>query len=240
MYYYLIVALQAYCIYHAYKYRKPYYWYFLVFFIPVFGSLIYIITQVYNQNDADKIQNELTSIINPSKKIQDLEKKIEFSDTYTNRIELADAYVQSNDMPNAIVNFKKTLLDTVQDDLYSRQQLVLCYFQLKDYVGVLEHAEVIKSRSEFKGSKQQFCYGLALKELGKVEEAEAELKQIDRPYSNYAERLELAKIYLDTNRSEEGKDLLNEIYAESQYMTKPNRTLYRATIAEVEKLLKQL
>ena len=240
MYYYLIVALQAYCIYHAYKYRKPYYWYFLVFFIPVFGSLIYIITQVYNQNDADKIQNELTSIINPSKKIQDLEKKIEFSDTYTNRIELADAYVQSNDIPNAIVNFKKTLLDTVQDDLYSRQQLVLCYFQLKDYVGVLEHAEVIKSRSEFKGSKQQFCYGLALKELGKVEEAEAELKQIDRPYSNYAERLELAKIYLDTNRSEEGKDLLNEIYAESQYMTKPNRTLYRATIAEVEKLLKQL
>ena len=240
MYYYLIVALQAYCIYHAYKYRKPYYWYFLVFFIPVFGSLIYIITQVYNQNDADKIQNELTSIINPSKKIQDLEKKIEFSDTYTNRIELADAYVQSNDMPNAIVNFKKTLLDTVQDDLYSRQQLVLCYFQLKDYVGVLEHAEVIKSRSEFKGSKQQFCYGLALKELGKVEEAEAELKQIDRPYSNYAERLELAKIYLDTDRSEEGKDLLNEIYAESQYMTKPNRTLYRATIAEVEKLLKQL
>ena len=240
MYYYLIVALQAYCIYHAYKYRKPYYWYFLVFFIPVFGSLIYIITQVYNQNDADKIQNELTSIINPSKKIQDLEKKIEFSDTYTNRIELADAYVQSNDMPNAIVNFKKTLLDTVQDDLYSRQQLVLCYFQLKDYVGVLEHAEVIKSRSEFKGSKQQFCYGLALKELGKVEEAEAELKQIDRPYSNYAERLELAKIYLDTNRSEEGKDLLNEIYAESQYMTKPNRTLYRVAIAEVEKLLKQL
>ena len=240
MYYYLIVALQAYCIYHAYKYRKPYYWYFLVFFIPVFGSLIYIITQVYNQNDADKIQNELTSIINPSKKIQDLEKKIEFSDTYTNRIELADAYVQSNDMPNAIVNFKKTLLDTVQDDLYSRQQLVLCYFQQKDYVGVLEHVEAIKSRLEFKGSKQQFCYGLALKELGKVEEAEAELKQIDRPYSNYAERLELAKIYLDTNRSEEGKDLLNEIYAESQYMTKPNRTLYRATIAEVEKLLKQL
>ena len=100
--------------------------------------------------------------------------------------------------------------------------------------------KLLKSRSEFIGSKQQFCYGLALKELGKVEEAEAELKQIDRPYSNYAERLELAKIYLDTSRSEEGKDLLNEIYAESQYMTKPNRTLYRVTIAEVEKLLKSV
>jgi len=240
MYFYLIVALQSYCIYHAYKNRKPYYWYFLVFFIPVLGSLIYIITQVYNKSNTEKIQSEITSMINPTGKIKDLEKMIEFSDTYTNRIELADAYTQNNDMPNAIINYKNTLEDTVQDDLYSRQRLVLCYFQLKDYEGVLEHAEVIKDKSEFKGSKQQFCYGLALKELGRVEDAQAQLEQIDRPYSNYDERLELAKIYLENDRASDGSELLNEIYSESQNMTKPNRQIYKATIAEVERLLKTL
>ena len=84
MYFYLIVALQAYCIYHAYKNRKPYYWYFLVFFIPVLGSLIYIITQVYNQNDVGKIQDEITTVLNPTKKLKDLEKKIEFIDLCNN------------------------------------------------------------------------------------------------------------------------------------------------------------
>ncbi|WP_299124110.1 hypothetical protein [uncultured Winogradskyella sp.] len=240
MHYYLIVALQAFCIYHVYKNHKPYYWYFLIFFIPVIGSLIYIITQVYNKNDADKIQSEITSIINPTKKIKDLERKIEFSDTYTNRIELADAYVQNTDMPNAIVNYKKTLEDVDQNDLYARQQLILCYFQLKDYLGVVEHSEVILNKREFKGSKQQFCYGLALKELGKLEKAEEQLKEIDRPYSNYNERLELAKFYIENHRKSEGADLLNEIYAESQHMTKPNRRIYRTTIAEVERLLKTL
>ena len=238
MYFYLIVAFQSFCIYHAYKHRKPYYWYFLVFFIPVLGSVIYIITQVYNQKDAEKIQGEITAMVNPTGKLKALENKLEFSDTYTNRIELADAYVQNMDMPNAILNYKKTLEDTVQDDLYARQQLVLCYLQLKDYLGVVEHAEMIKSKSEFIGSKQQFCYGLALKELDRLEEAEVQLKQIDRPYSNYAERLELAKLYLETDRKSEGEDLLNEIYAESQNMTKTNKSLYRATINEVEKLLK--
>jgi len=240
MHYYLIIALQAFCFYHAYKNQKPYYFYFLIFFIPVIGSLIYIITQVYNKNDADKIQDEITAIINPTKKIKDLEKKIEFSDTYTNRIELADAYVQNTDMPNAIVNYKKTLEDIDQNDLYARQRLVLCYFHLKDYVGVVEHAEIIKDKSEFKGSKQQFCYGLALKELGKVEQAEVQLKQIDRPYSNYDERLELAKFYLENNRVSEGSELLEEIHIESQHMTKPNRRIYRTTIVEVERLLKTL
>jgi len=240
MYYYLIVALQVFCIYHTYKHHKPYYWYFVIFLVPLLGSIIYILTQVYNKNDADKIQNELTSIINPTKKIKDLEKKLEFSDTYTNRIDLADAYIQNKDMPNAIVHYKKTLEDTDQNDLYARQQLVLCYFQLKDYVGVVEHAELIKEKSKFKGSKQQFCYGLALKELGKVEEAETQLKQIDRPYSNYTERLELAKFYLENNRTFEGTELLQEISTESQHMTKPNRRIYRNTIIEVERLLKTL
>jgi hypothetical protein len=240
MFYYLIVALQAFCIYHAYKNSKPYYWYFVVLFIPVIGSLIYIITQVYNQNDAEKIQEEITTVLNPTKRIKDLEKKLEFVDTYTNRIELADAYFSNKDIPNAIISYKKTLEDTVQDDLYARQNLMLCYFQLKDYNAVIEHAEFIKDKSEFKGSKQQFCYGLALNELGKPDEAEAQLKQIDRPYSNYAERLELAKFYVENNRTSEGKKLLNEISTESLRLTKPNRKLYGATIVEVERMLSAL
>jgi len=136
-----------------------------------------------------------------------------------------------------VVNYKKTLEDTVQDEIYAREQLVLCYFQMKDYEAVIEHSEIIKPKSTFRGSKQQFCYGMALKELGKVEDAEAELKQIDRPYSNYAERLGLANFYIENNKSEEGKALLEEISLESKIMTKPNQKLYRSTITEVERLL---
>ncbi|MBF8151357.1 DUF4071 domain-containing protein [Winogradskyella sp. F6397] len=238
--YYLLIAVQVYCLYHAYKNRKPYYWYFLIFFIPAIGSAIYIITQVYNKDDAEKIQEEITTVLNPTKKIKALESKIEFVDTYTNRIELADAYFMNKDFPNAIANYKKTLEDKVQDDLYARQNLILCYFQLKDYNGVIEHAEQIKDTSEFKGSKQQFCYGLALNELGKTNEAEAQLKQIDRPYSNYAERLALAKFYIENNRTSEGKELLTEISIESKRLTKTNRKLYGATIVEVEQLLAKL
>ncbi|WP_400080645.1 hypothetical protein [Winogradskyella sp. R77965] len=238
--YYLIIAIQGYCLYHIYKNKKPYYWYFVVFFIPILGPIIYFIINIYNKRNAEKIQNEITHIINPTKKIRDLEKKLEFSDSYSNRIELADAYVDNGDMPNAIVNYKCTLKDIDQNDLYARQRLVLCYFQIQDYVGVIEHAEKIENKSEFKGSKQQFCYGLALKELGKVEQAEEQLKQIDRPYSNYDERLELAKFYLENNRVSEGKELLIEISDESRHMTKPNRRIYRNTIIEVERLLKSL
>lgn len=238
--YYLIIAIQGYCLYHIYKNRKPYYWYFIVFFIPVIGPIIYFITNIYNKRDAEKIQSEITSIINPTKKIRDLESALEFSESYANIIALADAYVENGDMPNAIKNYEHALKDTDQNDIYVRQQLVLCYFQMEDYEAVVVQAKKIADKSEFVGSKQQFCYGLALKELGRVEDAETQLKQIDRPYSNYHERLELAKFYLENGRTSQGVELLEEISAESLHMTKPNRRLYRTTIIEVERLLKSL
>ena len=209
-----------------------------MFFIPVIGPIIYFITNIYNKRDAEKIQSEITAIINPTKKIRDLEGALEFSDSYTNRIALADAHVENGDMANAIVNYEHTLKDTDQNDLYARQQLVLCYFQIEDYKAVVEQAERIKDSSEFVGSKQQFCYGLALKELGRMDDAEAQLKQIDRPYCNYDERLELAKFYLESDRTSEGVELLEDIASEAQHMTKPNRRRYRSTIIEVERLLK--
>jgi len=112
--------------------------------------------QVFSKSDANKIQTELTAIINPTKKTKDLEDKLEFSDTYTNRINLADACFQNADYQKAIENYEQTLLDKVQDPTYAQQQLVLCYFQLKDYDCVIKNAQGLKSKIEFKGSKEQF------------------------------------------------------------------------------------
>ncbi|WP_179351704.1 hypothetical protein [Winogradskyella vidalii] len=237
MFYILLLVLKVYCIYHAFKNNKPFYWYLIIFIIPIIGPLLYIITQVYNRNDTQKIQEEITTVLNPTKRIKDLEAKLKFTDTYANRIDLADAYYANKDFEKAVVNYNITLEDTVQDALYARQKLILSHFQLGNYADVITQAEFIKDKNEFKGSKQQFCYGLALNELGKVNEAEAQLKQIDRPYSNYVERLELAKFYVQNDKTSEGKALLNEISIESKSLTQPNRKLYGATIVEVERML---
>lgn len=239
-YYYFIIALQIFCFYHIYKNRNPYYWVFLILFVPLIGSIIYLFRYVFNSADTKKVQKDITNTINPTKKTKDLERKLQFSDTYANRIELADAYYNNKNFVSAISNYKKSLEDTVQDDLYAQQMLILSYYQLHNYENVVKHSENILNKPEFKGSKQQFCYGMALKELGKMEEAEHQLKQIDKPYSNYTQRLELAKFYLETNKINEGKSLLEEISVESKNMTKPNRRIYSTTIAEVERLLKSL
>lgn len=240
MHYYLILALNGFCVYHSIKNKNNYYWIYLILFIPVVGAIIYLITQVYNKNDANKIQEGLTAILVPSKKVKDLERQLEFSDTYKNRVNLADAYLEMEDFNNAVKYYEIALKDKSQKSTYVVKQLIKCYYKMRDYGKAIDYSEKIKGLSEFKGSRAQFIYGLSLKENGRVVEAEKELKEIDQRYSNYEERLILAKFLLNNYKNEEAKSVLKEIYAESQHMTKPNRKQYRVTILEVEKLLRDI
>ena len=73
-----------------------------------------------------------------------------------------------------------------------------------------------------------------------MEAAETNLRPIDVRYSFYEERLTLAKFLISINKNDDSKEILNDINTESSHMTKPNKRLYRATILEVEQLLKEL
>lgn len=236
MYYYLTIALQVFCFYHVYKNRNPYYWYFIIFFIPIFGSIVYVITQVYNRHDAKKITSELTHIINPTKKVKDLEKQLQFADTYQNRVNLADAYLEIKDFEKAITYYLEALEDDFENDLYVTKQIIEAYFKTEDFKGVILNAEKIKTHPEFKKSRAQFLYGLALERIGDLDEAEANLKAIDIRYSFYDERLVFAKFLISRGKIEYAKTILDEIYMESKNMTKPNLKLFRATFFEVKKV----
>ncbi|GGD26485.1 tetratricopeptide repeat protein [Hyunsoonleella pacifica] len=189
MWYYLIIALQGFCIYHAIKNRSSYYWIFLIFFLPLIGCIIYFITQVYNKKDAEKITSEITQIINPTKKIRDLEKQLAFSESYQNRVNLADAYLENKDYQNAIKHYKEALEGNSQNDFYVIKNMIEAYHLIEDNKSVVFYGEQIKSHPEFSKSRTQFLYGLALEKEGNLVEAEDNLRAIDIRFSFYNERL---------------------------------------------------
>ncbi|WP_346883312.1 hypothetical protein [uncultured Algibacter sp.] len=223
-----------------YKNQNSYYWAFLIMFIPVLGSIVYLVTQVYNKRDAEKITNEIAHIVNPTKKVTDLKKQLEFAETYQNRINLADAFLDIKDYNNAILHYTEALEDTSQNAFYATKQLIEAYYHLENWDNVITHVENVKTHTEYKKSRVQFLYGLALEQVGDIEAAETNLRDIDIRYSFYEERLILAKFLLHINKNEDAKEILRNVQTESSHMTKPNKRLYRTTIFEVDKLLKAL
>ncbi|WP_343913227.1 hypothetical protein [Aquimarina litoralis] len=188
----------------------------------------------------DKVQNEFVNVINPTKKVNDLRKQVEFADTFQNRINLGDALYEMGDYRGGIGEYEIALKGNYASDLGVVKKLLEGYYRTNEYQKVIFCAEYVSERSDFKGSRSQFLYGLALEEEGRSEEAEKNLKPIDQRYSNYEERYILAKFLLEKGKDTDAKEILSEIILESQHMSKPNRNRYRGVINEVKKMIKSI
>ena len=238
MLYYLILGLQAFCIFHLYRNRNQIYWYFVIIFIPVLGSLVYIFTQVLSSKDVSNFTEDVANIINPTKKIISLEKKLQLADTFQNRVNLGDAYFDNKDYQNAISNYLIALDGNFRNDPYTINRLVQCYFHTENHKKVLEYAKKITGSSEFK--KSRFYYGLSLEKEGFVKDAEVQLKHIDLNYSNYPERLEFSKFLIRQQKNQEAIELLNQLLSESKNMTDQNKRIHKQTIYEVANTLRKI
>ncbi|MEO8774470.1 MAG: TRAFs-binding domain-containing protein [Gelidibacter sp.] len=242
MYLYFIIAFQGYCIYHLLKNRNSYYWIFAILFLPFIGCVTYLVTQVFSKRDTDKVPANLTTIIDPSKKnassnkVKSLELKLEFADTYLNRINLADGYLESNNYTNAIKHYHIALEDKTQNDFDVKASLIKSYYSIKDYDQVIALSDGLENHKEYEKSEIPFLYGMALAEKDRTHEAEAQLKIMDWPYSNYNERLAFAKFLLRIDKTGDAKKLVEELYVEMQNMIATNKRIYKTTILEVEKL----
>ena len=236
--YYLTIALQVFCIYHSYKNKSSYYWYFIIFFIPLLGCIVYLFTNVFNRKEIDVITKEITTIINPTKKIKDLEKLLEFSDTFQNKINLGNAHLENKDYNNAIIFYEKALEANFKNDHHTLHKLMNCYYETSNFDKVIAAANKLNLDKDFKESV--YFYGLALAQKKQFTEAEVQLRKIDKRYSNYPERVELSKFLIERNKKDDAKDILTEIISEIESMTKTNAKKYRNLFIETEKILNEI
>ncbi len=240
MFYFVTIALQGFCIYHSIKYRTAYYWIFLIVFLPVIGSIIYILTQVYNKRDAELITSGVTKIINPTGQIKALEKQVDFSDTYQNRVNLADAYLEAGDNSNALKQYNAALDGDLKSDFYVVKQMMEAAFNQNDFKAMVVYAEGISNHSEFKRSRAQFLYGLALKAIGDLKAAERHLSAIDIRFSYYKERVAFAEFLLEIDKAADAKAVLEAVISEGAHMTKQNKRLYKSALVQAQTLMRTI
>ena len=240
MYFYFIIAFQAFCIYHLFKYRKSFYWIFAIIFLPLVGCLAYLVTQVSKKNNPEIVQANIKKRITPSHKLKALEEKLDFADTYLNRVNLADAYLEAHEYSKAIEHYNIALKDKTQNDFFVKEHLIKSYYHSKNFDQVILFSEGLENHREFEKSEIPFLYGMALAEKGRTKEAKVLLNLIDRPYSNYNERVAYSKLLLSRDKIDDAKTLLKELQVEMQNMTKMNQRIYKETILEVEKLISDL
>ena len=110
-FYYITIGLDVICILHSIRNGTQNKWMLLIVFAPVIGALVYLFAEVFTRRNRAGLQDGISGILTTSNgRIRKLENNLKFTDTFTNRILLADAYLAGGHTDNADVNAARNIL----------------------------------------------------------------------------------------------------------------------------------
>lgn len=218
-YFYIItVALQVICILHCMRRGTQQKWIWILIFLPLVGCIIYIFTEIFSRRDFQQIQSGMSSVFNPSGQIRKLEENLRFSDTFNNRVALADEYLLSGQTDRAIDLYESSLTGNFIENEHVQSQLLQAYFQKKKFSEVIQIGQKLYGRPQFIGSRSRILFAMALDQNGEPEKAEDEFKAMKARYANFEARYQYALFLRRYGHEGEALELLKEITSEAGHL----------------------
>ena len=238
-FYYITVGLQAICVLHCIRKGTQNRWIWLIVFLPVVGSIAYIFTEIFTGRDIRNVQLGMGSFFNASGSIRRLENNLRFTDTFNNRVILADAYLAAGRTDEAIELYESSLRGAFEENEQVLMQLITAYFTKKDYAKLLPLAKKIYSRPQFARSRAHIYYAIALEYTGHGEQAEEEFRKMKARFSYFESRYQYGLFLQRASREQEARIVFTEIVEEAPHLSVRERRDSRSWIFQAKEKLKK-
>jgi hypothetical protein len=239
-FYFFTIVLQAICAIHCIRKGAQNNWIWIIIFLPLIGSVAYIFSEIFTDREIQNVQSGIGTLFNSRGRIKRLENNLRFSDTFNNRIALADAYLADGQTEKAITLYESSLEGNFTENEYVLGQLINAYYQIKRYNDIIPITQKIYKLPQFSLSRQHVLYAIALANTGQPAAAEKEFKMMKARFSNYEARYQYARFMIENNRSEEARLLLKEMIGEVSHLSPRERRHNRHWFTQAKEQLKKL
>ncbi len=236
-YYYIVLALQAFCLYHAYKNNNQQKWYWLIIFVPMIGCLIYLYLNFYSQRNISTITEGVKGMVYTNYVVEKLEKEVKYSDTVTNKMNLADAYTERGRFDEAMALYESCQKGFYENNPDLLRKILKVNYLRKEYDKVVALGERLETVKSVGDSEDKIAYAWALYHTGAPEKAEAKFHALDARYANFQARFEFARFFIETGRSNKAKQVLNNIVEEYDGMDKHEQDSKKDIQREAKRML---
>lgn len=237
--YYLTIALQIICVIHCLK-RGKQGWIWLIVFLPVVGSIVYIVMEILPSSRIQAPRVDVGAIVNPGGKIKKLEENLRFADTFNNRVLLADAYMQTGQTNKAVELYESSLTGAFAENEHVIAQLIIAYYNTERYADAIKAAGKIYKLPQFTRSQAHLFYAMSLENAGQVEKAEAEFKAMQGRYSYYEQRYNYGMFLRRAGRNEDAGKVFTTMLDEELQLSSMERKSARPWCSKARAELKNM
>lgn len=236
-FYFISIALQLICVWHCIRKNNQQKWIYIIIFLPLIGCIIYFFSEIVNLRDLGNFQADLGTMLNPAGRIRRLENNLRFSDTFNNRVMLADAYLAIGRVDEAIELYTSSLTGAFTENEYVFRQLISAYFIRERYKDLIPLAEKISRLPEFARSRARIQYACSLEYVGDSEGAEREFKKMKTRFSAFEARYQYGLFLQRAGRKEEARHIFKDMTEEAPHLSARERRSNRAWIIKAKEEL---
>jgi hypothetical protein len=239
-FYIITIILQAICVIHCIRKGNQQKWIWIIVFLPIIGSIVYFFSEIITGREIRTVQSGMGEIINPSGSIRKLEDALRFSDTFNNRVALADAYLKAGEHAKAAALYESSLTGAFTENEYAISQLIRAYYAEKRYTDIVAIAPRIRKQPQFARSTAHILYAMSLGNTGRDDQAEQEFLGLKGRFSNFEARYYYAMFLQKNNRIAEARKLLQEIAEEIPQLSSVERRYHQQWLGLSKDLLKKI
>jgi hypothetical protein len=238
--YYITVGLQAICAFHCIRKGNQQKWLYIIIFLPIIGSLIYFFSEIFTKGQLRNVQSGMGAVIQPTGSIRRLEEQLKFTDTFDNRVALADAYLATGQTEKAIELYQKSHTGVFTENEHLLSQMIVAYYKAHRDQDILPLAQKLYKSPQFPRSKAHLLYAIALGNTGKPDLAEKEFKTMSSRFSCFEQRYNYGLFLIKQGRDEEAENIFNEMLGEASHLSSRERRDSREWFAAAKDALKNL
>jgi len=237
-FYYISIVLQVICVLHCIRSGTQQRWIWLIVFIPYIGSIAYFFSEILPRRSGGSWQEELSSVfVSPAARIRRLEQNLQLTNTFNNRVLLANAYMLAGRTDEAIELYSTSLTGAFEENEYVIHRLIAAYYQTGRYEELIGLARKIYMKPGFIRSQAHLFYARALDQSGDAVGAEKEFCKMKGRFADFQARYQYALFLQRAGRGGEAQNVLEDIVKEAPHLSSRER---RANYLWIQKSKEEL
>lgn len=236
--YYIPLILQGICLIHSFRNGTQQKWLWIIVFLPVIGSLIYLYQEVLSNRRIKR--PDIGAVFDPGVKLKRLENEVKFTDTFANRIKLADAYLDAGHVDKAVDIYNASLTGAFAENEHVLAQLIVAYDKQGRYEEIIPIARKLYKLPQFARSRIHVLYATALEQTGNIDAAEEEFKLMKGRYSYFENRYEYGLFLIRQDKIEDAATIFSDIIEEQPHLSAVERNSNKVWFAKAKAELKRI
>jgi len=226
------VIAQVLCAVHIVKTGRPYYWIYIVMFVPMVGMLTYFMIEVLpdllGTRTARSAVAGVGRALDPGRAVREAERNLAMTPTTENKATLADAYVGAGRLDEAATLYRDTLTGVHANDPRLMQGLARAEFTRGNFAEVVRVLDALREANpHFQSAECHLLYARGLEEQGNVAAALHEYQALAPYYPGQEARCRYAMLLEKSGDHRESQRLFREICQSIEMSPRHARRLQR-------------